>query len=60
MFLMKHEPLQMIYSVNGGPYAIRPMVGWTMNGPPKKGDSRNCKQPELAVNGVSVVNLDEL
>ncbi|XP_042264714.1 uncharacterized protein LOC121895540 [Thunnus maccoyii] len=56
------EPLQVIRSVNNGPYAIRTMLGWTVNGPLKgdSGDAMDCEQPELQVNRVSVVCLDEL
>lgn len=56
------EPLQIIHRVNGGPYAIRTMLGWTVNGP-LKGENEeavDCEQPDLSVNRVSVVNLDEL
>lgn len=43
------EPSQVVHSDNGGPHAIRTMLGWTVNGP-LKGDSGNamdCEQPEL-------------
>lgn len=59
---MALEPLQVIHSVNGGPYAIRTMLGWTVNGP-LKGESEEamyCEQPQLTVNRVSAVNLYEL
>lgn len=56
------EPLQVICSINNGPYAIRTMLGWTVNRPLKgdSGDSMEGEPPELQVNRVSVVNLDEL
>lgn len=55
------EPLQVIHSVDNGPYAIRTMLGWTVNGPLKGDrDVMNGELPELSVNRVSVVNLDDL
>lgn len=56
------EPLQVIRSVDNGPYAIRIMLGWTVNGPLKgdSGDAMNGELLELSANRVSVVNLDDL
>ena len=56
------EPLQVIRSVGDGPYAIRTMLGWTVNGPLREDndDAVDGEQPELTVNRVSVVTLDEL
>ncbi|KAL0178992.1 hypothetical protein M9458_024434, partial [Cirrhinus mrigala] len=56
------EPLEVVCSVDDGPYAIRTMLGWTVNGP-LTGDSggmADCEQPQITVNRVSAVNLDEL
>lgn len=56
------EPMEVIHSVDGGPYAIRTILGWTVNGP-LKGESEeamDCGQTELSVNRVSVVDLEEL
>lgn len=52
----------MACGVNGGPFATRTMLGWTVNGPLGAGSTETvaCSQPELTVNRVSVVNLDEL
>lgn len=59
MFLRQLEPLEVINSVNGGPYAIRTMMGWTVNGP-LTGDEEvmDYEQPEVSINRVSVVNLE--
>lgn len=56
------EPLQVICSANGGPYAIKTMLGWTVNGPLKgdSGSTLSFEQPHITVNRVSVVNLDGL
>lgn len=56
------EPLEVVCSVDGGPYAVRTRLGWTINGPL----SGNCeatgdqKHPQVTVNRVSVVTLEEL
>lgn len=48
------EPLQVIRSANGEPYAIKTMLGWTMNGPLKgdSGSTLSCEQPHITVNRV--------
>lgn len=40
------EPLQVIRSVNGGPYSIRTVLGWTVNGP-LNGDGIETKWMEV-------------
>lgn len=56
------EPLEVVCSVNGGPFATRTLLGWTVNGPLGEscGETVACTQPRLTVNRASVVNLDEL
>ena len=56
------EPLEVVCSVNNGPYAIRTLLGWTVNGPltGNSGDTINWEHPQITVNRVSVVNLDDL
>lgn len=51
------EPLQVIQSVNSGPYAIRTMLGWTVNGP-LKGDSGNAMDREQLVNSEQSVSCE--
>ncbi|XDV23048.1 hypothetical protein PO909_027771 [Leuciscus waleckii] len=56
------EPWEVISAVNGGPYAIKTILGWTMNGP-LRGDcqiSDQCLQPNITINRISVARLDEL
>lgn len=57
------EPWQVVRSVNGGPYAIKTILGWTVNGP-LRGDchisDQKCLQPDVTVNRISVARLDEL
>lgn len=56
------KPLQVICSVNDGPYAIKTRLGWTVNGPLGADGSHEGGglQPEQMVNRISVLNLDEL
>ncbi|KAL1246670.1 hypothetical protein QQF64_034398 [Cirrhinus molitorella] len=56
------EPLEVVCSVDNGPYAIRTMLGWTVNGPltEDRGRMADWEQPQITVNRVSAVNLDEL
>ncbi|KAK7944331.1 hypothetical protein WMY93_000059 [Mugilogobius chulae] len=53
------EPLEVVCSVNGGPFAIRTKLGWTVNGPLGE-ECGEGGQPTITVNRVSVVTLDEL
>lgn len=56
------EPLQVIPSVDDGPYAVKTILGWTVNGP--LGGDSSCEtvseQPQISVNRILVVSLDEL
>lgn len=56
------EPWQVIRSVDGGPYAVKTMLGWTINGP-LRGDGSSettCGQQDVTVNRISVARLDDL
>lgn len=56
------EPWEVIRAVDGGPYAIKTILGWTVNGP-LRGDiqmDNQCLQPDVTVNCISVARLDEL
>ncbi|KAK7879138.1 hypothetical protein WMY93_034081, partial [Mugilogobius chulae] len=56
------EPLQVVKSVDNGPYAVRTLLGWTINGPLRGG--REAKQGDtwtkVTVNRISVARLEEL
>lgn len=56
------EPLQVINSVNGGPYAVKTLLGWTVNGPLRGGSevTRSGKVVEVTANRISVAKLEEL
>ena len=56
------EPWQVVRSADGGPYAVKTMLGWTVNGP-LRGDVRSDtahEYPDVTVNRISVASLDEL
>lgn len=56
------EPLEVVKSVDNGPYAVRTILGWTINGPLRGG--RGSKEADVwtkvTVNRISVARLDEL
>lgn len=55
------EPLQVIQSVDNGPYAVRTILGWTINGPLRGGGvSKTNAWTKVTVNRISVAKLDEL
>lgn len=58
------EPEDVIRSINVGPYTVRTVFGWTVNGPLRRG---NCNHTETThevtqatSNRISVAKLDEL
>ncbi|XP_075340361.1 zonadhesin-like [Odontesthes bonariensis] len=56
------EPWEVIRAVDGGPYATKTILGWSVTGP-LRGDcqiSEQCFQPDITVNRISVARLDEL
>lgn len=54
------EPLDVIRSVKDGPYAIKTMLGWTVNGSLGGKNDDTQEQSAISVNRISVVKLDEL
>ncbi len=56
------EPLEVVCSVNDGPYAIHTLLGWTVNGPLAENSEEtvNWEHPRITVNRVTVVSLDDL
>lgn len=54
------EPLEVIRSMDGGPYAVKTVLGWTVNGPLGGcNDDPGC-QLAVSVNRISAITLDEL
>ena len=55
------ELLEVIRSVDGGPYAVKTMLGWTVNGPlGGEGSDDPVTQSAVSINRISAVTLDEL
>lgn len=52
------EPLQVIRSVDDGPYAIQTILGWIVNGP--LGGDSGGGMDVVSMNRISVLNLEEL
>ena len=54
------EPIDVIRSVGDGPYAVKTMLGWTVNGPldGKTDDAQD--QSVISANRISVVKLDQM
>lgn len=56
------EPLKVVNSVDNGPYAVRTILGWTVNGPLRSGGdmSGRNRSAQVTVNRISVARLEEL
>lgn len=54
------EPLDVIRSVGDGPYVVRTMLGWMVNGPLGGKNNDAQEESEISVNRISVVKLDLL
>ncbi|CAM4608863.1 unnamed protein product [Leuciscus chuanchicus] len=55
------EPWEIINSQGKGPYAVRTLLGWVVNGPLRGGEPRKGKigLPEVTVNRISVAKLQD-
>lgn len=55
------EPWEIVNSQGGGPYAVKTLVGWVVNGPLRGGKSSiSCDSPSADINRISVANLEKL
>lgn len=55
------EPWEVINSQGGGPYAIKTVLGWVLNGPLQSNDSSlETEAPSVVVNRISVRRLEEM
>lgn len=55
------EPWQIIRSQDNGPYAIKTMFGWAVNGPIKQLEEHVVEDhPHMTVNRITVMKLNEL
>ncbi|XP_052470971.1 uncharacterized protein LOC128027405 [Carassius gibelio] len=51
------EPWEVVNSQNGGPYAVRTLLGWVVNGPLRSADG---SAESVTVNRISVASLEQL
>lgn len=54
------EPWQVINSQNDGPYALRTLLGWVINGPLGRGCSARVEEATVTANRISLVDLQQL
>lgn len=56
------EPLQVVNNVDNGPYAVRTILGWTVNGPLRGGSDmvEANSLTGITANRISVAKLEEL
>ncbi|KAK2879287.1 hypothetical protein Q8A73_007303, partial [Channa argus] len=56
------EPLQVVSSVENGPYAVKTILGWTVNGPLRSGGGimDGNRLTQVTANRISVARLEEL
>ncbi len=55
------EPWEIINSQGEGPYAVRTLLGWVVNGPLRGGEPRKGKmgRPAVTANRISVAKLQD-
>ncbi|KAI3375021.1 hypothetical protein L3Q82_021067 [Scortum barcoo] len=54
------EPLEVVRSMGGGPYAVKTMLGWTANGPIGDCSDSPGYSSVVTINRISAITLDEL
>lgn len=54
------EPWKVINSQGNGPYAVKTILGWTINGPLRKLDSTRAGKPAVMANRISVTRVEDL
>ena len=56
------EPWEIINSQDNGPYAVRTLLGWVVNGPLKQGGSYTQKNicPSVTANRISIDKVEQL
>ena len=52
------EPWQIINSQSNGPYAVKTLLGWVVNGPLKSSSAMDKHKVSMTVNRISMDNLD--
>ncbi|KAK0144062.1 hypothetical protein N1851_017602 [Merluccius polli] len=56
------EPWRIIHSKDDGPYGVKTILGWVVNGPLKRGcdHSSICTDQKVLVNRISVIGVDSM
>lgn len=54
------EPWQIINSQSNGPYALKTLLGWVVNGPLKSSSAMDKHRASMKVNHISMHNLKDL
>ncbi len=54
------EPWEIVNSHDDGPYAVKTLLGWVVNGPLRVGQTTGNAETSVYVNRISVANLERL
>ncbi|XP_034057151.1 uncharacterized protein LOC117536415 [Gymnodraco acuticeps] len=54
------EPWEVINSRGKGPYAVRTLLGWVVNGPLRGGNESGSSCPTVTANRISIAHIEEL
>ena len=54
------EPWKVINTQGNGPYAVKTLLGWVVNGPPNASTDPDDETPVAVVNRTSIVHLEKL
>ncbi len=54
------EPWEIVNSQDDGPYAVKTLLGWVVNGPLRRGQTTGNAETYVYVNRISVANLERL
>ena len=54
------EPWEVVHSNNEGPYAVRTILGWVINGPVRGGNETEISCPTITANRITIAHIEEL
>lgn len=54
------EPWEVIHSRGKGPYAVKTLLGWVVNGPLRGGNDSGSSCPTMTANRISIAHIEEL
>lgn len=58
--LKVREPWEVVNSKGEGPYSVRTLLGWVINGPLREGNETGSICPNITANRISIANIEEL